>query len=72
MAEMTKYEAYAYQCQRLTEQQKTILNEKEMNLGRKLLPWEIMQIFKLEPTGKIEPRRKRMSDMVEESWTDNL
>ena len=69
---MNTYQAYSYQCDRLTEEQKTILNAREQKIGRKLLPYEIAQIFKLEPAGKVEPRRKRMSDQIEENWTDNL
>ncbi len=72
MGEITKYEAYQFQLGRLTEDQKLALNAKEKSIGRKLLPYEIAQIFKLEPAGKVEPRKRRMSDTIEESWTDNL
>jgi|WetSurMetagenome_2_1015567.scaffolds.fasta_scaffold920973_2 hypothetical protein len=68
---MNTYEAYQYQTQRLTEEQKISLNVKENNVGRKLLPCEIVQVFNLEPTGEIKPKKRRMSDEVETyNWSD--
>lgn len=68
---MNTYEAYQYQCDRLTAEQKIQLNVKENNIGRKLLPCEIVEIFKLEPSGVVKPRRRRMSDEVETyNWAD--
>lgn len=66
---MNTHQAYQHQLSRLTEDQKISLNMVESNAGRKLLPWEIVATFKLEPSEKIIPRKRRMSDEVE-SWVD--
>jgi hypothetical protein len=65
---MNTYQAYQFELERLTEEQKLSLNAKENNIGRKLLPCEIVQIFKLEPYTEIrQPRKRRLSDEVEEN-----
>lgn len=67
--QMNTYQAYQHEVSRLTEEEKLSLNAKENNIGRKLLPYEIVTIFKLEPSEKVTPRKRRMSDEVE-SWVD--
>lgn len=66
---MNTYQAYAHEVSRLTEEQKIQLNVKEGNIGRQMMPWEIVKVFNLEPSEKITPRKRRMSDEVE-SWVD--
>lgn len=66
---MNTYQAYQHEVSRLTEEQKISLNMVESNAGRKLLPWEIVATFKLGPSEKVTPRKRRMSDEVE-SWMD--
>lgn len=68
---MNTDQAYAHQLQRLTEQQKLILNAKEHDIGRKLLPYEVVQLFGLEPSGEVKPRKRRMSDEVEH-WSEQF
>lgn len=69
---MNTYQAYQWQLNRLTDEQKLSLNAKENNVGRKLSAWEITQIFKLESTGEIKPKKRRYSDEIEENshWSD--
>lgn len=68
---MTNQEAYEYQLNRLTPEQKIQVNVKEGNIQRQLSPWEITVIFKLDPTGDIKPRKRRASDEVEDNrWMD--
>jgi hypothetical protein len=68
---MNTYEAYQYQTQRLTEEQKISLNVKENNVGRKLLPCEIVEVFNLEPSEEIKPKKRKYSEEVEH-WNDQL
>lgn len=68
---MTTQEAYEYQLNKLTEEQKIQVNVKESNIGRKLVSWEIVEIFKLEPSGEIRTPKRRLSDEAEERrWMD--
>lgn len=64
------HEAYQYQLSRLTPEQQIQVNVRENNINRKLKPWEISAIFKLEPSEKITPRKRRLSDEVESHWAD--
>lgn len=69
---MTTKEAYAFQTERLTEEQKIQLNMKESNIGRPLQPCEIVEIFKLPPYAEIrQPRKRRLSDEVESDERNN-
>lgn len=71
MSFISDNESYAYHLNRLTEAQKLKLNERECLIGRKLQPWEITTIFKLTPYNEErQPRKRRMSDEVEQSWLD--
>jgi hypothetical protein len=68
---MNTYTAYQYQLNRLTDGQKLEVNMRERNIGRKLGAWEIVALYKLEPSGEIKPKKRRYSDEVEDShWTD--
>lgn len=71
--EYERNEAYKYQLDRLTPEQKISLNAKENNCNRKMTPWEITQIFNLEPTGEKKVVKRRLSDEIENShWSENL
>lgn len=64
---MNKHEAYSYQLSRLTEEEKTMLNMKESRIGRRLLPWEVVAMFRLDhesviPKSVYEPQYKEWMD----------
>ncbi len=69
---MTTREAYEYQLNRLTAEEKIQVNVREANCGRNLAPWEIFTIFKLQPSGEMKPRKRRTSDEMDEEkrWMD--
>ncbi len=67
---MNTHEAYAYQVNRLTEEEKIQVNMKESNIGRRLASWEICTIFKLEPSGNIKPKQRNRSEDQSKDWMD--
>lgn len=67
---MNTYQAYQHECERLTAEQKIQLNMKERNVGRQLACWEIVKVFNLEPSEKIIPRKRRLSDEVDSHWSE--
>lgn len=67
---MNTYQAYQYEVSRLTQDQKTQLNVHEGRIGRQLACWEIVKVFNLEPSEKITPRKRRLSDEVDSHWSE--
>lgn len=67
---MNTYEAYKLVCERLNPEQIIQLHILEKNLGREYAPWEIVKSFKLEPSGEMKPRKRRMSDEVSDNGID--
>lgn len=67
---MNKHEAYTYQLSRLTEEEKTMLNLKEQNIGRKLLPWEITTIFQLDHEKTVPKPNYDFEEEQDKRWMD--